>query len=86
MPGAFKKGTIDAMVVIRLSRFGKRNAPYYRIAVADSRSKATGGVIEYVGTWNPIKKIKQVDTKKVAEWVGKGAKVSASVKKIIESK
>ncbi len=72
------------MVTIRLSRFGRKKAPFYRIVVVDSRKKTTGGVIEYVGTWNPIKKLKEVDKEKVKEWVSKGAQVSASVKKILE--
>lgn len=72
------------MVTIRLSRFGRKKAPFYRIVVVDSRKKTTGGVIEYIGTWNPIKKLKEVDKEKLTEWVSKGAQVSASVKKIVE--
>lgn len=72
------------MVTIRLSRFGRRNAAFYRIAVVDDRKKTTSGVIEYVGTWNPIKKIKEVDQKKVDEWVKKGAQMSDSVKEILK--
>lgn len=72
------------MVTIRLSRFGRRNAAFYRIAVVDDRKKTTSSVIEYVGTWNPIKKIKDINKEKVAEWIKKGAQMSASVKKILE--
>jgi small subunit ribosomal protein S16 len=72
------------MVTIRLSRFGRKKAPYYRIAVVDSRKKTTGGVIDYIGTWNPIKKIKEIDKEKVNLWIKRGAQLSASVKKILE--
>lgn len=72
------------MVTIRLSRFGRRNAPFYRIVATDSRKKTTGGIIEYIGTWNPIKKIKEIDKEKLAKWVKTGAQMSASVKKILE--
>ena len=74
------------MVKIRLSRFGRKNAPYYRIAVVDSRKKATGGVIEYIGTWNPIKKVMDIDKKKLTEWIKKGAQVSDTVKNLAENK
>lgn len=72
------------MVTIRLSRFGRKKAPFYRIVVVDSRKKTTGGVIEFIGTWNPIKKLKEIDKAKMAEWVKNGAQVSDSVKKILE--
>lgn len=72
------------MVTIRFSRFGRKKAPFYRVVVTDSRKKATGGVIDYIGSWNPIKNIKEIDDKKLKEWVGKGAQISASVKKVFE--
>lgn len=72
------------MVTIRLSRFGRKKAPFYRIVVVDDRKKTTGGVIDYIGTWNPIKKLKVIDKDKVALWTKNGAQLSASVKKILE--
>lgn len=72
------------MVTIRLSRFGRKNAPYYRISVVDGRKKTTAGVLDYIGTWNPAKKAKEINKEKLAEWIKKGAQVSDSVKKIIE--
>lgn len=72
------------MVTIRLSRFGRKKAPFYRIAVVDARKKTTSGVLEYIGTWNPIKKLKEIDKEKMNEWVKKGAQVSAAVKKLVE--
>lgn len=72
------------MVTVRLSRFGRKKAPFYRIAVVDSRKKTTGGVIEYIGFWNPSKKSKEIDDKKLSDWISKGAQVSASVKKLLK--
>jgi small subunit ribosomal protein S16 len=72
------------MVTIRLSRFGRKKAPFYRIVVVDSRKKATGGAIEYIGTWNPIKNLKVIDKAKVTEWTKKGATISDAVKKLLE--
>ena len=40
-------------VKIRLRRMGQKKAPYYRIVVADSRSKRDGRCIEEIGTYDP---------------------------------
>ena len=39
-------------VKIRLRRMGQKKAPYYRIVVADSRSKRDGRCIEEIGTYD----------------------------------
>lgn len=72
------------MVTIRLSRFGRKKAPFYRVVVVDSRKKAIGGVLEYLGIWNPAKKIVKIDKTKVSAWVKKGAQISATVKKLLK--
>jgi len=72
------------MVTIRLSRFGRKKAPFYRVVAVDSRKKTTGKYLEEVGTWNPAKKTKTIDKEKMDAWVKKGATLSATVKKLIE--
>jgi len=86
LPGAHKKSIISGMVKIRLSRFGRKNGPFYRIVAIDSRLKTTAKYIDLIGTWNPIKKIKEVNSQKLDEWVKKGAQISVGVKKILELK
>ncbi len=41
-------------VKIRLSRQGRKKAPFYRLVVADSRSPRDGKFIELIGTYNPM--------------------------------
>ena len=72
------------MVTIRLSRFGRKKAPYYRVVAVDSRKKAIGGVLEYLGIWNPAKGTIEIDKTKVSAWVKKGAQISATVKKLLK--
>ena len=72
------------MVIIRLSRFGRKKAPFYRVVAVDSRKKAVGGVLEYLGIWNPAKKTKDINKEKVNSWIKKGAQISATVKKLLE--
>lgn len=41
-------------VRIRLSRFGRKKQPFYRIVVQDSESRRDGKFLEIVGTYNPM--------------------------------
>ena len=43
------------MVVIRLRREGAKNAPYYKVVVADQRSPRDGKFIEIIGNYDPKK-------------------------------
>lgn len=72
------------MVIIRLSRHGRKKAPFYRVIAVDSRKKTVGGVLEILGTWNPAKKAKKINKEKLNVWVKKGAQLSAAVKKLLE--
>ena len=74
------------MVKIRLQRQGAKKAPFYHIVVADSRSPRDGKVIEKIGTYNPMTDPATlvVDKEKVEAWVKNGAKMTDSVKALIE--
>ena len=72
------------MIAIRLSRFGRKNAPFYRIIAVDSTKKQGGTFLEILGTWNPAKKIANIKVEKLNSWVAKGAQVSATVKKLLK--
>ena len=72
------------MIAIRLSRFGRKKAPFYRIVAVDSTKKRDGEVAQILGTWNPIKKTLEVDREKVTNWQKKGAQMSPTVKKLLE--
>ena len=72
------------MVTIRLSRFGRKKAPFYRVVAVDSSKKTTGKYLDIIGAWNPSKKVNTIDMDKVNTWIKKGATVSVAVKKLIE--
>jgi ribosomal protein S16 len=42
------------VVRIRLSRFGCRNKPFYRVMAANSRSPRDGKHLEVLGYYNPL--------------------------------
>ena len=72
-------------VAIRLKREGARNTPYYKIVVADQRSKRDGKFIEIIGTFDPKKEGENFSIKldRADYWVGVGARPSQTVGSII---
>lgn len=73
------------MVKIRLRRMGGRNAPFYRVVVSDSRRTPTASAVEEIGWYDPTKQPAQVkiDTGRVDYWLGHGAQLSPTVKKLL---
>lgn len=76
------------MVVIRLSRGGARNRPFYNVVVADSRMPRDGRFIERVGFYNPkaaeSEEPLRIALDRVAHWVSKGAQPSDAVRKLVK--
>jgi small subunit ribosomal protein S16 len=60
---------------IKLMRLGKMRAPYYRIVVADARTKRDGRVIETIGKYHPKEdpSFIEVDSERAQYWLGVGA-------------
>lgn len=73
-------------VKIRLKRLGKIRAPYYRIVVADSRTKRDGRVIEEIGKYHPTEdpSFIQVDSARAQYWLGVGAQPTEQVLAILK--
>lgn len=71
------------MVTIRLSRYGRKKAPFYRIVAVDASKKTVGSYLENLGFWNPAKNELKIDKPLVKAWQEKGAQVSAAVKMLI---
>jgi small subunit ribosomal protein S16 len=73
-------------VKIKLMRLGKMRAPYYRIVVADARTKRDGRVIETIGKYHPKEdpSFIQVDADRVAYWLGVGAQPSEPIERILK--
>ena len=73
------------MLAIRLSRVGKKNAPSYRIVVANKRSGRDSGGHEILGYYNPLQEEKlKVDKEKVEKWIKLGAKLTPAVSKLLK--
>ena len=73
-------------VKIRLKRLGKIRAPYYRIVVADSRTKRDGRVIEEIGKYHPTEEpsLIQVDSERAQYWLSVGAQPTEQVEALLK--
>ena len=70
-------------VKIRLSRVGKKNAPFFRIVAIDSRSARDGAPLEVLGTYNPRNQtLIQFHEERITHWLSIGAQMSDTVRKI----
>jgi small subunit ribosomal protein S16 len=65
---------------------GKIRAPYYRIVVADSRTKRDGRVIEEIGLYHPTEEPSYIEVKseRALYWLGVGAQPSPQVEAILK--
>ncbi len=84
-PNCWEKTTAVA-VKIKLKRLGKIRAPYYRIIIADSRTKRDGRAIEEIGKYHPKAEPSfiEVDSERAQHWLSVGAQPTDPVRKILE--
>jgi small subunit ribosomal protein S16 len=73
-------------VKIKLKRLGKIRAPYYRIVVADARTKRDGRAIEEIGKYHPKAdpSLIEVDSERAQHWLSVGAQPTDPVRRIFE--
>ncbi|MFF1541414.1 30S ribosomal protein S16 [Microbacterium sp. NPDC058269] len=73
-------------VKIRLKRLGKIRAPYYRIVVADSKTKRDGRVIEEIGKYHPTEEPSfiEVNSERAQYWLSVGAQPTEQVAAILK--
>ena len=73
-------------VKIKLKRMGKIHAPFYRIIVADARTKRDGRAIEEIGKYHPKSEPSfiEVNSERAQHWLSVGAQPTDPVRKILE--
>ena len=71
---------------IRLKRLGKIHAPFYRVVVADSRSRRDGRVIEEIGKYHPTEEpsLIEITSERALYWLGVGAQPTAQVEVLLK--
>jgi small subunit ribosomal protein S16 len=72
-------------VKIRLKRLGKIREPYYRIVVADSRTKRDGRAIEEIGKYHPKLEpsLIQINSERALYWLSVGAQPTEQVQHLL---
>ena len=73
-------------VKIRLTRMGKKKNPFYRIVVADERSRRDGAPIEEIGYYNPMTNPAEIkiDAEKANKWLANGAQPTDTVRSLLK--
>ena len=75
------------MLMIRLSKTGRKGERRFRIVVTEKRERRDGRSVETLGFWEKgtEKGLSELNKKRYNYWVGKGARPSPIVAKIFES-
>ena len=70
---------------IRLKRIGRRNRPFYRMVVMDSRSRRDGAAIEELGWYNPIdvEHSFSLNEERIIHWLKDGAQTTDAAHKLL---
>ncbi|CAG0947721.1 30S ribosomal protein S16 [Anaerolineae bacterium] len=73
-------------VKIRLSRFGAKKQPSYRIVVAEERSKRDGRIVEKIGHYDPRTEPPTVvlNEERTKYWLGVGARPTDAMGPILK--
>src|SRR6266496_3054306 len=78
--------TTAVAVKIKLKRLGKIREPYYRIVVADARTKRDGRAIEEIGKYHPKAEPSfiEVNSERAQHWLSVGAQPTDPVRRLLE--
>ena len=76
------------VVKLRLQRYGRKAAPFYKIVATDARKARDGKPIEYIGTYSPkIDKNGQKELRlhegRVKYWLSVGAQPTETVSRLL---
>ncbi len=73
-------------VKIRLTRMGKKKAPFYRIVVADERTRRDGAPIDEIGYYDPMTEPAniKIDADKANKWLANGAQPTDTVRALLK--
>ncbi|HEY7545910.1 MAG TPA: 30S ribosomal protein S16 [Blastocatellia bacterium] len=75
------------MLSIRLTRMGAKKKPFYRIIVAEKRSKRDGRFVESVGYYDPCRNPAdlKINRERVSYWIERGAQPTETVRSLLKS-
>lgn len=74
------------MLMIRLSRVGKKGYPTYRLIISEKQRDPYGKALEILGAYNPHTKELKVQADRITHWISKGAQMSDTVNNLLVKK
>ena len=74
------------MLIIRLSRQGKKNEPYFRLIINEKTKDTVGDYLESLGFYDPRKKVLKINEERIKYWLSKGAQASGTVHNMLVTK
>ena len=74
------------MLSIRLTRMGAKKKPFYRIVVAERKSKRDGRFVESVGYYDPCRNPAdiKINRERVSYWIERGAQPTETVRSLLK--
>lgn len=74
------------MLKIKLQPTGKKHQRFYRIVVAEGKSKLSGKVIDTLGSYNPHdpKNLIEINKENYKLWLNKGAQPTATIRQLVK--
>lgn len=70
------------MLKIRLSRFGKKHCPFYRVVVIDSRRKRDSMALDLIGHYDPSCNKILLNQEKYSHYLKHGAQPTETVERL----
>jgi small subunit ribosomal protein S16 len=76
------------LLSIRLTRLGAKKRPFYRVIVAEKRSKRDGRFVEMLGYYDPCRNPADVklDRERLDYWIQRGAQPTETVRSLMKNK
>lgn len=76
------------MLVIRMTKMGKKGEAKYRVIVKEKRDRRDGNAVEFLGWVEKTAKGTKMELKKdrIAYWTSVGAQMSPTVQKLVAAK
>ncbi len=71
------------MLVIRLSRHGRKNLAVYRVVLSEHTKPVKFGYKEVLWSYDPINHLFKADVDTIISWISKGAQPSERVAKLL---
>ena len=71
------------MLVIRLTRIGKKNQPSFRVVLTEKTNPVRGKFQEILGSYNPRLKTKSLKVERIKYWLSKGAQPSDTMHNLL---